>query len=92
MNRRYTYPEAAAELRVDETWLRRHIKRLPHSKKGRVVTFSDTDLERIDTLHHYEPPTGPLALTPAPLRSTDGPHPLAHLRPLPGRGVPARSS
>lgn len=91
MNRRYTYPEAAAELRVPETWLRRHIKGLPHSKKGRVVTFSDSDLERIDTLHHYEPTSGPLAIVPAPQPPREA-HPLAQLRPLPARGAAARTS
>ncbi|WP_432164923.1 helix-turn-helix domain-containing protein [Streptomyces sp. bgisy031] len=89
MTRSYTYPEAAEELRVHETWLRRHIKSLPHSKKGRVVTFTAEDLERIDSLHHYEPNAGPLAIVTAP--RTDGPHPLAQLRPLPARGVAVRT-
>jgi hypothetical protein len=84
MNRRYTYAEAAAELRVEERWLRRHIGSLPHSKKGRVVTFTDTDLERIDQMHHHEPTTGPLALVSAP---ASGAHPMAHLKPLPSRGA-----
>ncbi|MGS2588041.1 helix-turn-helix domain-containing protein [Streptomyces hebeiensis] len=82
--KRHTYPEAAEQLRVEESWLRRHIKRLPHSKKGRVVTFSDADLERIDQMFHHEPTTGPLAiaqLAPAGVTS----HPLAHLKPLPTR-------
>lgn len=82
MNARHTYPEAAAILRVEESWLRRHIKQLPHSKKGRKVTFSDADLDRIDALHHHEPTTGPLAAAPS---STAGTHPMAHLRPLPSR-------
>lgn len=86
--KRYTYPEAAAELRVEESWLRRHIKKLPHSKKGRVVTFSDADLERIDALHHHEPAAGPLAAASAP---ATGVHPLAHLRPLPSRGTTVRT-
>jgi hypothetical protein len=84
--RRHTYPEAAEILRVEESWLRRHIKDLPHSKKGRVVTFSDDDLDRIDTLKHHEPTTGPLALVPS--RQTGaGSHPLSSLRPLPRRGT-----
>ena len=85
---RYLYPEAAKALRVDESWLRRHIKKLPHSKKGRVVTFTDADLERIDALFHHEPTTGALALVPAP---ASGAHPLAHLRPLPARGSAVRA-
>lgn len=77
--RRYTYAEAATELRVEERWLRRHIGRLPHSKKGRVVTFSDDDLMRIDQMHHHEPSVSPRT-------SAAGAHPLAHLKPLPTRG------
>lgn len=84
MNRRYTYPEAAEMLRVKERWLRQNIGQLPHSKKGRTVTFSEEDLDRIDALHHHEPTTGPLAVAPAP---ASGPHPLANLRPLPARGA-----
>ncbi|MFF6985651.1 helix-turn-helix domain-containing protein [Streptomyces sp. NPDC010273] len=80
------YPEAAKRLGVDESWLRRHIKKLPHSKKGRVVTFSDADLQRIDdVLFHHEPTTGPLAVTPS-LPSGASSHPMNHLRPLPSRG------
>ncbi|MGW6210995.1 helix-turn-helix domain-containing protein [Streptomyces sp. NPDC055109] len=82
--RRHTYPEAADVLRVEESWLRRHIKQLPHSKKGRVVTFSDDDLARIDALTHYEPTAGPLAVAPLP-QTGAGPHPLSNLRPLPRR-------
>lgn len=87
MSRRLTYAEAARELPdgVTETWLRRHIKRLPHTKLGRVVYFTDADLERIDALFHHEPTTGPLAVVPAPV-TRDRPHPLSHLTPLPGRG------
>lgn len=84
-DRRHTYPEAARILRVEESWLRRHIKQLPHSKKGRVVTFSDDDLARIDALTHYEPTTGPLSVAPLP-QTGSGPHPLSNLRPLPRRG------
>ncbi|MFB7866958.1 helix-turn-helix domain-containing protein [Streptomyces sp. NPDC056069] len=86
--KRHTYPEAAEALRVEESWLRRHIKRLPHSKKGRVVTFTDADLERIDALFHHEPETGPLAS--AASAPAAGPHPLASLRPLPSRGSTRR--
>lgn len=89
MKRRHSYPEAAEILRVEESWLRRHIKSLPHSKKGRTVTFSDEDLDRIDALTHHEPTTGPWAIVPAPSASA---HPLASLRPLPSRGSAVRTS
>lgn len=89
MSDRYTYSEAAAKIRVEERWLRRNIARLPHSKKGRAVTFSEEDLDRIDQIHHYEPTTGPLALAPTPRA---GAHPMAHLRPLPPRGAAMRVS
>ncbi|MFC8521135.1 helix-turn-helix domain-containing protein [Streptomyces sp. NPDC057257] len=86
MKRRLTYAQAADELPegVTESWLRRHIKRLPHTKIGRVVYFTDADLERIDALFHHEPSTGPLAVTAT--APSAGAHPLSHLRPLPGRG------
>lgn len=87
--KRHTYPEAAAELRVEERWLRRHIKSLPHSKKGKTVTFSDEDLDRIDALYHHEPTSGPLAIVPA--LASPGAHPLANLRPLPPRGAALRT-
>ncbi|MFF3928621.1 helix-turn-helix domain-containing protein [Streptomyces hirsutus] len=85
MTRRLKYPEAAEELGVEESWLRRHIKELPHKKVGRSVYFTDADLERIDALHHREPTAGPLAARP-PQPATAGAHPLANLRPLPRRG------
>ncbi|MFJ1995256.1 helix-turn-helix domain-containing protein [Streptomyces asiaticus] len=85
MTRRLTYPEAAKELRVEESWLRRHIKKLPHSKKGRVITFTDADLERIDAMFHHEPSTGPLAPVRSLPSAEQGPHPMGHLKPLPSR-------
>lgn len=85
---RYTYPEAAAELRVTERWLRGHIGELPHTKLGRVVWFSDADLDRIGELFHREPTSGPLA---APVRPVPGSHPLAHLTPVPRRGLKTAS-
>ncbi|MFF9215570.1 helix-turn-helix domain-containing protein [Streptomyces viridosporus] len=85
MTRRMSYAQAAEELPgVEESWLRRHIKKLPHTKIGRTVYFTDADLERIDQMFHHEPTTGPLATAPKP--STPGAHPLANLRPLPRRG------
>lgn len=84
MKRRLKYAAAAEELGIEETWLRRHIKQLPHSKLGRVVYFTDSDLERIDALFHHEPTTGPLAAAPVPAGVALS-HPLAHLQPLPGR-------
>ncbi|MFC5217271.1 helix-turn-helix domain-containing protein [Streptomyces coerulescens] len=86
MTRRLKYSKAAEELGIEESWLRRHIKQLPHSKVGRVVYFTDADLERIDQLHHHEPSTGPLAATSKPSTSATS-HPLANLRPLPRRGT-----
>ncbi|SEC01898.1 hypothetical protein SAMN04490357_0976 [Streptomyces misionensis] len=86
MTRRLTYAEAAAELPdgVTETWLRRHIKKLPHSKLGRVVYFTDADIERIDQMFHHEPVVGPLAAAPGAAPAA-GPHPMGHLVPLPSR-------
>ncbi len=80
---RFTYPEAAKVLRVEERWLRRNLSKLPHSRKGKVVTFSEDDLDRIDAIHHHEPMVGPLATGPStPPSSTT---PLSALKPLPAR-------
>ncbi|KAA6221763.1 DNA-binding protein [Streptomyces albofaciens JCM 4342] len=85
MSRRlYTYPEAAEALRVSERWLRRNINDLPHSRKGRAVTFTDDDLDRIDAMFHHEPTAGPLAVVPS-APSSPAAHPLAALKPLPAR-------
>lgn len=84
MKRRLSYGEAAAELKVSESWLRGNIKRLPHGKLGRSVYFTDSDLERIDELFHREPERGPLAVV-KPIPATAGAHPLAGLKPLPAR-------
>lgn len=87
MTRRLTYEQAAAELPegITQTWLRRHIKKLPHSKVGRVVYFTDADLERIDQLFHHEPSTGPLAPVRSLPSAEQGSHPMGHLKPLPSR-------
>lgn len=74
----YTYSQAAAILGVEVTWLQRHIKRLPHVKLGRRVSFTPDDLRRIVEIHHYEPPQPSPPVAPAP-------HPLADLKPLPSR-------
>jgi hypothetical protein len=85
MKRRLGYAEAATELRIKEKWLRDNIRKLPHSKLGRFVYFTDADLERIDELFHYEPTSGPLA-SPVPIQTKrTGEHPLAALKPLPAR-------
>ncbi|MEV5957234.1 helix-turn-helix domain-containing protein [Streptomyces sp. NPDC051987] len=82
MSRRLKYPEAAEQLGVSEGWLRKNIKKLPHTKIARTVYFTDADLERIDVLFHHEPSAGPLA-TPTPIEAS--PSPLAALVPLPSR-------
>lgn len=85
MSGRYTYDQAIEHIPVEESWLRRHIKKLPHTKVGRTVYFTDADLTRIDQLFHHEPTTGPLAAAPE-LKAGTSAHPLAHLQPLPRRG------
>ncbi|WP_422132277.1 helix-turn-helix domain-containing protein [Streptomyces misionensis] len=81
---RRLYAEAAKELRIQESWLRRHIKQLPHTKLGRTVYFTDDDLRRIDALFHHEPTAGPSVTVALPSRSV-GAHPMGHLVPLPSR-------
>lgn len=77
--RRLGYPEAAAALGVEVSWLQRHIKKLPHSKLGRRVYFTPADLERIDAQFHHEP-----AVQPALVSNSAAP--VTELRPLPARG------
>ena len=92
MKRRLSYSEAAAELGVLESWLRDHIKELPHGKLGRRVYFTDADLERIDELFHHEPEFGPLA-TPVLVPATPAAgHPLADLKPIDTRRGRSRVS
>lgn len=79
--RRYTFAEAAAELRITEHWLRRHIRKLPHTKIGRVVTFSEEDIARITAMHRHEP----AAAVPPPAVGVSSEHPLAFLKPIPTR-------
>lgn len=80
----YDYDEAAAELRVEKSWLQRHIREFPRRKAGRDVHFTDADLERINELLHLEPEFGPLA-APVTAPAAAGAHPLAALKPLPAR-------
>jgi hypothetical protein len=80
----YDYAEAAEELRVEESWLRKHIREFPRRKAGKKVHFTDADLDRINELLHLEPEFGPL-VRPVPVPQSTGGHPLTALKPLPGR-------
>lgn len=91
MSRRLGYAEAAEELGLTESWMRKNIKRLPHSKPGRTVYFTDADLKRIDEIFHHEPVTG-LAAARTPtggsltvVNTPAGTAPFKDLRPLPAR-------
>jgi hypothetical protein len=80
----YDYAEAAEELRVEESWLRKNVRQFPRRKAGKKVHFTDADLDRINQLLHLEPEYGPLAkAAPAPTGIPG--HPLADLKPLPAR-------
>lgn len=75
--RLYEYAEAAAELRTSVKWLQNNVRRLPRTKVGRTVLFTDDDLDRILELLHLEPEETPAAKV--------GPRPPTDLTPLPGR-------
>ncbi|MFE2109267.1 helix-turn-helix domain-containing protein [Kitasatospora sp. NPDC059463] len=61
-----TYTQLAEYLAIEEGWLRRHIKRLPHQKYGRSVRFSADDIEAIRRLHTHTPaPAAPDGLPDA---------------------------
>lgn len=53
MNREYA--EAAAELNLPVSWLRKHIKALPHQKFGHYVRFNDDDIKAISAMHKVTP-------------------------------------
>lgn len=79
MSKRYfTYAEAAEELRIKESWLRRHIKKLPRVQIDRQVFFTQADLDEITEMHHHRPQTaGRLQSVPAGAASRPaGPTPL----------------
>lgn len=80
---RHCYHEAARELGITVTWLQRHIKKLPRSKVGRTVYFTDADLTRIDELFHHEPTA--VKETAVTSSATAMPRPVTALRPLPSR-------
>ncbi|MFE7559639.1 helix-turn-helix domain-containing protein [Kitasatospora sp. NPDC057500] len=71
------YAELAEYLGIEESWLRRRIKRLPHQKYGREVRFSADDIEAIRRMHTHTPapvaPNGlPGALVPRKAGRTAG--------------------
>lgn len=50
-----TYAQAAKILNLPATWLRKHIKGLPHSKYGRLVRFDMDDIKAIRAMHKQAP-------------------------------------
>ena len=55
MSPMYDFAEAAEQLGCEERWLRDNSARLPRTKFGRRVRFTEADLERIREMHHVEP-------------------------------------
>jgi hypothetical protein len=49
------YAGLAAKLRIPETWLRRHIRQLPHQKYGQYVRFGPEDVALIQADHQVRP-------------------------------------
>ena len=48
--------QAAEYFRVSETWIRRHLSELPHSRHGRLIRFDPDELRRrVDTRKSLEP-------------------------------------
>lgn len=81
----HTYEQAAELLApVEESWLRNNVRKLPHSKIGGVVFFTDDDIARIARdLYHVEPQNEPRTRASSALAAAvpSGPHPLADLKP-----------
>ncbi|MFI8853625.1 helix-turn-helix domain-containing protein [Streptomyces sp. NPDC053499] len=82
----YDFTQAAAELGVSEKWLRKHSTRLPRTKFGRTVRFTEEDIARIWEMHHIEPQTD--ASPPVSTASSS----LHQLKPLPSRRVTRNSA
>jgi len=49
----YDYPQAAWRLNVKQSWLETHVQNgsLPHTRLGRLVRFSQSDLDEIIALN-----------------------------------------
>lgn len=80
----YDFAEAAEQLGCEERWLRDNSARLPRTKFGRRVRFTEADLERIREMHHVEP--GGVSQRPAVPAKT------GELKPLPTRRGALRSA
>ncbi|MGK5529328.1 hypothetical protein [Streptomyces sp. URMC 129] len=80
---RMTYAQYAAELGIEESWLRRHIKRLHHHKAGRCIWFTAEDRARnAAEVFHHRPVTASSA-GPTSASTAAGAHPLSGLVPIP---------
>lgn len=75
----YGYAEAAVALDLPETWLRRHITELPHTKLGQHVKFTEAHLREIAEIFEVRPeqqtapanvPAGLLELRPLGARAS----------------------
>jgi hypothetical protein len=63
-----SFTDAAAHLGVSESWLRTHVRDLPHRRLGRKVMFTVDDLDRIVALAYTAPPvtvTGVTSIRPS---------------------------
>ncbi|MDH6134632.1 hypothetical protein P3T37_004036 [Kitasatospora sp. MAA4] len=60
------YAGAAEVLDLPETWLRRNIRRIPHTKFGKHVRFSDDHLRVIRAMHEVLPARPLPAITAGP--------------------------
>ncbi|MFE4397181.1 MULTISPECIES: hypothetical protein [Streptomycetaceae] len=61
------YKGAATALGLkNDTWLRRHIRRLPHEKYGRAVRFSEEHIAEIRRIHSVRPTELPASVAVGP--------------------------
>ncbi|KJS60671.1 helix-turn-helix domain-containing protein [Streptomyces rubellomurinus] len=51
------YAGLAEVLGITESWLRRHIRELPHEKYGRAVRFSAENVAEIRNIYSVQPET-----------------------------------
>jgi gamma-glutamylcysteine synthetase len=51
----FDFETAAAQLGLSPAWLKKHIKRLPHTRYGHLVRFTPEQVAEIRSMHERRP-------------------------------------
>ncbi|WP_326677656.1 helix-turn-helix domain-containing protein [Streptomyces sp. NBC_01237] len=76
MSQNYTVAEAAEYLRCRPHFLEENLKKLPHQRMGRAISFDESELEAIKDMFRVRPKRAQTSATTAPASLT-----LASIRP-----------